>query len=432
MKKMAFALGVILCICFIVPKIVGGIVENEYDQIAQQLSEDSSIEIVERNFTNGWFGGESVIKFTFKDVATEIDNFNVIVTEQLSYGPVIFNDKGITMALSQSSADLSFTLLLKNSLKEEQKAIEQLIETINENLSVTSELSYAMNYKTHVILNEISYEEGGNQVNVGEIDSEFVLKDKKRVSGFLNWEGISFSNEEGKVNVAPVAITFDQKAIGGDFYSANSLMSGEFSLLFNNVNASNLNGDELFTFDNFYISANSEINEDLVDVNVQYRVDAFKGDNQDLTDINVDIAFKNLHVKTLLELNEVVNKFEQTPSVFPVQKIMESASNLLTHNPEIIVKDLSASTPDGLIKSDMNITVDNTLYDDSNPMSLIGALKANAKGSAPETFVNQLGLEGILNMYIEHGYIVRKNDNLLFEVLFNQGQLTVNGNVIPL
>lgn len=433
MKKIAFALGAIVCICVIAPKIVGGMVEDEYDYIAKRLSDDPSIEIVERSFTNRWFNGESITELKFKGISAELDGFKFIVTEQLSYGPVIFNESGLTMALAHSNADVSFLLPSEHKLKEEeQKTIENLIKALNENLSITSVLSYAMNYNTHITLDEIPYEQNGNIVNIGKIDSEFTLIDKKKVIGSLNWDGINFSDEETTINIAPVTMTFDQEVINGDIYTVNSLMTGDFTLLFNKINASSINGEEIFTLDHLSISANSEIKEELINIDIQYQVEAFKGMNQDLKDVNVDIAFNKLDSKTLLELNDVVNKFEQNSSVFPVQKLIEKASELLINNPEVIIKDLSAITSSGLIKSDMKIAIDNTLYDVSNPMSIIGALKANAKGNAPEAFFKQLGLEAMINMYVEHGFVVRKNDNLSFEALFNKGQLTVNGNIIPL
>ena len=93
---------------------------------------------------------------------------------------------------------------------------------------------------------------------------------------------------------------------------------------------------------------------------------------------------------------------------------------------------MSVETTDGVIKSDLKLTIDHTLYDQANPMSIIAAIKADTKGAAPLSFFQKLGLAEMINMYVEQGFIIKEADKLSFDAQFVQGQLTVNGNVITM
>ena len=114
------------------------------------------------------------------------------------------------------------------------------------------------------------------------------------------------------------------------------------------------------------------------------------------------------------------------------QSLIPVATKLLAKNPSLEISDLSVVTAEGPIKSNGSVTIDNNLYDTNNPMSLIGALNASAKGSAPAPFFEKLGMKGMLDMYVEQGLLIRDDTNLSFAVSFTQGKLTVNGNELPL
>ena len=111
---------------------------------------------------------------------------------------------------------------------------------------------------------------------------------------------------------------------------------------------------------------------------------------------------------------------------------MTVATKLLAKDPELNINDFSVLTSEGVIKSDLQLMVDHTRYDQANPMSIMAALKADAKGVAPLPFFQKMGLEGMINMYIEQGFIIEKEAELSFAAQFAQGQLTVNGQAIAL
>ena len=80
----------------------------------------------------------------------------------------------------------------------------------------------------------------------------------------------------------------------------------------------------------------------------------------------------------------------------------------------------------------MNVAIDKKRFDSANFMSIIAAIKATANGQAPMAFFSKLGLAPMVEHYVKQGFIVQKENKLTVNVKYNQGQLNVNGKVIPL
>ena len=432
MKKVVIALGAIVCVGLVGPKVIGSIVEQKYDDIASRFVDHPSIEIVERSFTTHWFSGQSVTKMKIKGVAAEIEDFQLIVNEQLTFGPVIFADNSVNFALAHSNANLDFDV---SSLDQEaQKDITEFTDQLNEKLTISSIITYGLNYTTQVMMAATTFEEDGNTIDIGALDSEFTLEDDKYISGYLNWSGLDFKGPEANVQLSPLESTFSQEIIDGDIYSGNGLSIGDFSMLIKSISAQDNQGNDLLSIENLTLSADSQIEDELMNIVVKYGADRFKGAGQELEKLNLDISFNRLDPKVLMEINDWATKMQQDPENFEHynQQLMTVATKLLTKDPELNINDFSVLTSEGAIKSDLQLMVDHTRYDQANPMSIMAALKADAKGVAPLPFFQKMGLEGMINMYIEQGFIIKKEAELSFAAQFAQGQLTVNGQAIAL
>ncbi|MBA6342844.1 YdgA family protein [Colwellia sp. MB02u-10] len=430
MKKALFAVGALLCVGIIAPKVIGSLVEKKYEDITSRLVEHPSIEITEHSFTSDWFSGQVINKIRFKGV--EFDNVDIIVTEQLNFGPLIFSDNEFTLALASSVADVNFEVT--NLDESQQQEIAIFTQQLNEKLSISSVVSYGLNYTTHIVLEAIELEQDGNQINSGRIESEFTLSDEKYLEGYINWSGLDFNGSEMNAHVSPLTATFTQEIISGDFYTGNTLAAGDFSMQLSNISAQDSIGNELLNIENLIFIANSEIEQDLMNLHIKYGAERFKGAGQELEKLNLDIALNKLDPQVLIELNDLVMKMQQDPENTESysQQLTISATKLLANNPELNINDFSLLTPEGTIKSDLQLVVDHTLYDQANPMSIIAALRADAKGVAPLPFFQKMGLEAMINMYVEQGFIMKKEAELSFAAQFAEGQLTVNGQAIAL
>ena len=80
----------------------------------------------------------------------------------------------------------------------------------------------------------------------------------------------------------------------------------------------------------------------------------------------------------------------------------------------------------------MNMTIDNKVFAANNIMLIMAALTADATGKAPTTFFTRLGLAPLVDMYVQQGLLLKNEQELSFNTNFSQGQLQVNGQVIPL
>ncbi|MGB1263085.1 MAG: DUF945 family protein [Cognaticolwellia sp.] len=430
MNKALLAIGAVVCVGLIGPKVVGSIVEEKYADIASRLVDHPTIEVTERSFTRHWFSGQARSKMKFKGV--ELDHVDIIVSEQLSFGPIIFADNSIKFALAHSAADIQFDVSGLNAA--EQKEIAAFTEQLNEKLTVASVISYGLNYSTHIASQALVFEQDRTQVSIGALDSEFTLSDEKYLDGYLNWSGLDIKGPKANVQVSPLTATFAQEVISGDIYAGNAIASGDFAMKVENINAQDNSGNELLNIDQLSLVADSSIEQALMNVQLKYGAERFKGAGQALEKLNLDISLHKLDPKVLIELNDLGMKAQQEPANAASygQQLNSAVTKLLATNPEIKINDFSVVTPDGVIQSDLQLLIDHTLYNQANPMSIIAALNADAKGIAPLPFFQKLGFEGMINMYIEQGFIVKDADKLSFAAQFKQGQLTVNGNTIAM
>ena len=432
MNKVVLAIIAIVCLGLIGPKVVGTVVEKEYDNIAQLMKENPSIEITERTFTSHWFTGQAKTKINIKGISPSTEKFQLIITEKLTFGPFIFAGEKVMFALSHSDADFNFDI--STAKPQDQEKLTAFTDKLNDNLTLSSILSYGLNYITTLKVAEMAINEDDVQIKFGAIDSEFTLSDEKYINGFLNWSGLEFTAPDVNVKLSGIDSTFDQEIFSGNFYTGNSLATGEFSMLMKNLTAQNQKDKTIFEIENITLTADTQIENSLMNIGFNYGADKITTEEQTFEKLNMDFSVNKLDPNVLVELNELFTEISQDPeqAALYAQQLIHSAAKLLENNPEFNIDDFSVITPDGTIKMDLRLAVDNSLFDPANPMSILPALKTEAKGVAPYLFFQKLGLESMVNMYIEQGFVNQKADELSFSAQFKHGQLTLNGKTIAL
>lgn len=429
MKKIILLLALVIGVGFIGPKIIGGIVESEYENIAQKLSENPNLEITERSFTSHWFSGEAITKIKFKDNTKELGDIYLSIKEQLTFGPFAYTNSTIYFGLAHSNAKLN----IETELADEE-FIHKMNSLLEQKLNISSVLTYRLNYETTATLDEITYEAEEGKAKIGKLYSESKLIDGKKFNGFIHWDGLTIDSADKKLLIGAAKIDFDQAVINGDFYSESALFSGDFLMLLKVISVTDVNNNAIIAVDDLSFSGTSKVNNNLIDASVNYSIGQFVGQGQLLKNVNLAMEFNQFDSKTMAELNQLFAKAQANPENMAqyTPELITKASELLQYNPIVKVNDLSVETPNGSIKSNASLTVDNSLYDVNNPMSIIGALTFNAKGYAPSLYLTSLGLEGVVNMYVEQGLLLLDNEKLSFDASYEKGQLIVNENVIPL
>jgi len=427
MKKLIITLLVLITVGLIAPKFIGSVVETEHQAGVDKLNENPAITINSTTFTSDWFGGKATTEMTILLQDDEIEDITIIVEENLLFGPVIFTDEGLEFALSFSQADINFKELI----------LDEEVETfINNTIHLSGLLTFSKNIVSKIVIDELSKEVDGNKVASAKAVGHFTLENNNRVYGDFNWAGLTATTSDESFIIGPVQFSVDQTLIAGDYYQGNAISTGNFDFLMSSMETKDATGNTVFTLDNMLISAKSEVNNDLMKITMKYSTDKLVSAGQQLENVNLDVVLNDFNFKVMQEVNTLMTELsvnnEEMFSPNNMEKLSALIVKLLADEPVVEVKDLSVQTAEGKIESSMQISVDKKLFDTTNIMSIIAAIKAEANGKAPMPFFSKLGLAEMVDVYIQQGLIIQKEQELSFKANFSQGQLNVNGNIIAL
>lgn len=417
----------LITIALISPKFIGSIVESEHQSAVNKLNENPAIIINSSAYDIGWFDGTAVTEMTLLLQNDGIENITILFEEKLSFGPVIFTDDGLEFGLGFSQANINFKDLI----------IDEEIETfINDKIHLTALLTFSKNIVSNVVIDEMSKEIDGNTVFSSKAVGHFTLDNDNRFYGDFNWAGLTATKSDESFTIGKVQLSLDQMLIGGNYYQGNAISIGDFDFSIDSVEAIDTAGVNVFSLNNLLINAKSSVSNDLMAISMNYSADKIVAAGENVENANLNVMFNGLHIKVMQEINTLMaglqTRGEELFSPNNMKEFSSLVAKLLESKPAIEISDFSVQTPEGMMKSSMQVSVDNTLFDSSNIMSIISAVKANANGTAPLPFFVKQGLAPMIDMYVEQGFIIKKEEELSFKVNFEQGQLNVNGNVIPL
>lgn len=414
-------------VSLISPKFIGSIVKTEYQSGLDKLNENPAITINSNTFTQHWFGGKSITEMTILLEAEELENITVLIDESLSFGPIIFTDDGIKFALSYSKADIDFKELLMD---------DEISTFINDKVHLSGLLTYSKNLVSTILIDEIAKEIDGNKIESAKVVGHFTLENENRLYGNFNWAGLTATTGDENFSISAVKLSLDQTIIAGDYYQGNAISTGDFDFSIAAINANDATGNSVLKLNNLLINAISTVTDGLMQITMNYRADKLMSAGQQLENANLDIAFNSLNIKVMQEINTLMTELsaggDEMFNAENMGKISVLTAKLLVDDPVIEIKDFSVDTPEGKIESAMQVSVDKNIFDATNMMSIMAAVNANANGKAPMPFFAKLGLTPMIDMYVEQGLIIQKEQELSFKVNYVQGQLNVNGKVISL
>ena len=428
MNNIFKVLAVVITLLLILPKYVGSLVETEHQTTLDKWSENPAINIVKKSFTANWFGGVASTEMVVLLQDDTLEDVTIIVDEVLSFGPIVSTENGFDFALSHSKADVNFKNL--EDLDPELKAF------IQDKIHITSLFTFSKNIVSTIVIDEITKTEGDNKFHFKQAISEFTLTKNNRVFGEFNWAGMTFEANTDKVEVGQVSFDFDQTLVAGNYHRGDAIVSGYFNFMINNINATDNAHNSALLIENLAMRGESKVVDKLMNFSLTYHADKMESLEDKFNHANLEFVVDALSIDSLQELNKFVASFSSNSdelfSPANMEQLGHIIDKLLSTDPILKITDLSVETPQGKIESSLTIQIDNTLFNVTNTMSIVQALDAQANAKAPEAFILKSGLLPEIDSYIEQGLLRRENDEISFVLNFSKGQLTINGNIIPL
>lgn len=427
MKKLFIIIALISAILLISPKFIGGIVETEYQSALNKLNANPAITIKSTTFDRNWYSGQVVTEMTVLLQHEKIEDLNIIIKDDISFGPIVFTDEGVKFALSYSKSNINFTDLV----------IEEEVEDFIKNkIYLSALLTFSKNIIANITLDEMSKEMDGNNIVSAKAVGKFVLENESRLYGDFNWGGLSATTDEESFIIEAVKFSLEQTLITGSYYQGDAVSMGNFDFSISSIQTKDAKGNTAFLLKNLLINAISSVNNDLMEMKMNYSADKLVSAGQTLEHAKLDVILNGLSIMVMQEINALLtalsNNGEEVFSPDNLNKLSVLTAKFLANDPVIDIENFSVETSEGKIESSMHVSVDKKLFDTANFMSIMAAINATAEGKAPMAFFAKLGLAPMVKLYVEQGFIVQKEDKISVNVNYTQGQLNINGHVIPL
>ena len=433
MKKLVIAAGVVVAGCAIAPKFIAGTIESEYQNVAELVSKNPQITMTSEFTSTGWFSStvNSTYEITFPD--PEIGTISITSEEQMQYGPVIFSDDGVKFALSYSKAKLGLEI---DGLQEEIP--QEIIDSVNEHLHLTSMITYGLDAKSFVRMDEIKKDIDGDQLHIKPLVGEFTVQNYERMFGNMTWQGATISSDDGNVEIGEVTFNSDQTVLGGDIYYENYITEGDMELLLKSVDAtSQSNPMSNVNLKNLRMTVDSRVNDKVMEAGVVYKLDEITAAGQTAKNATFDMLFANFDVEVMRKLGKQMSNMGM--SADPEQQMAEitqlftdNIDQLLASKPEIKIRDLSVEMPAGVANSEMTMHINETMFDKNNPMSLMIALASEGSLSVDQSLIAAYGMQPMVDMYVEQQMATIEDGKVKTTFTFGGGQLMVNGKPVPL
>ena len=427
MKKSFILIALLSVVFFVSPKFVGGIVETEYQSALNKLNDNPAITIKSTTFNRDWFSGKVVTEMTVLLHNEDVNDLDIVIEDNISFGPVVFTDEGVKFALSYSKSNINFIDLV----------IEEEVESFIKNkIHLSALLTFSKDIITQIVIDEVSKETDGNTIVSAKAVGKFILENENRLYGDFNWAGLSATTADESFSIESVKFSLDQTLISGSYYQGDAISTGDFDFSLSSVKVKDTTGNLTFSLNNFLINATSSVDNDLMDIKMNYSVDKLATAGQQLEHANLNAVFSRLNITVMQEINAFLimlsNDGEQVFSSENMNKLSVLMVKLLANDPMIEIEDFSVVTPEGKIESAAQVSADKKLFDKTNLMSIIAAINATANAKAPLKFFSKFGLAPMIEHYVEQGFIINNEGNISVNVNYSKGQLNVNGKVIRL
>ncbi|MCL6417518.1 YdgA family protein [Aestuariirhabdus sp. Z084] len=428
MKKLLLLLTLVLVgVLVVAPYFVGTEAEQIYTREVARLNQqavNSGIENIEHDYQRGVFSSQSILTF---DVRIEQEKVVVVLQSDISHGPVLFTDQGLSTGLYASRDQLS--------LQEVPSDVAEFLEqTLGGKLMTAStRVDFQQQLHTLAQIAPFVYYQEGNELDFGGVDMDMMADlTTDSWSGTLSIHPISIKDERDTITLSKASGSFDATMID----PAAALAVGEFSLLFDalDIKTTELNT----TLKQISLTANQKLVDGKITLDERIAIGSIEAP-MPVTAASYEFKLSNLDPAAIALWSQLASQIDQQLSVNPDE--MEAELRTLTSTVFQPGLSLNQELKLDAYGGTLDITADlrylglaDGLHpmDIQEPLVLLDIVEADLTITADEEAINASPAAGMVTMYVEQGLLVRENGQLVLRGKLQEGEATLNGQPFPL
>ncbi|MCW8996815.1 MAG: YdgA family protein [Psychromonas sp.] len=402
MKKLSISLLVICAVLFSAVYFIGEMTENEIQKIFVQNKQQG-------------FSGRLLSYHKQFFTATAVSEVSLMLKDEQ---PMVFTVKSVIRHYPYKAVINNEIRLLDTPLA---RTVQDYFGSENW-ITSKEEINLFAQLSGHLQLLPGRYRHAREQFATKALQMDYHI-DLNNYSGNIdvNWEGLDTQSDDSNMHVESIKLRSDFSALSGADKYDYSADIGKVVIRKNNTQ-SQLQGIALRG------SSRPGKLADTVDSSHQWKVASYQMDDAEqlFTDNQLNLVVKGLYSPALVLLNNAADD---------PQQVTKALTELLAHGAQLSLTKLRSETPWGKVHGvvDLSLQQGGRLSQIiANPFMLLDYISGRANFYLPDALLQQPEASELLSAALQGGLLKRREQTLCLEAQFEQGELTVNGRIIPL
>ncbi|BFM51264.1 DUF945 family protein [Marinomonas sp. THO17] len=456
MKKiLAVLVFVLLAACLVAPKFIASNYEEKVSQLVTNLNTAPGYQVTMESLEDTWFTSKKVVHLAYDLASIEPSlsgkKIEVDLILDAHYGPILLSANGL-LGLFELHAYYAG-------------------DTLRDSLNWPADQAF---YDASVVMNLTGKIDVVDQIPAFDMaDGNFTFSGYHGKGAFTD-QGIDYRSQVNQVNLdkpyEKMSLTNTQLTInirnGVEALSSGGLYDGDIAFGFEQLTLGSQDKPTELNIQGAKVLVSSLLDQtsQLGKIINHYSVDKVSNAEFNADNLSFAVEITNLNNQFFLDYNTFLNSFlsEDDASAEEINLALigfftDKIEELLSHNPELNITDLSGHLAEGSFKA----TVNSRLKDMAGPLSIeqlmdqnfwLWHLILNGNLQADESLITSLGerylaqqmrttvdspqvkqqVQILLNNFIKQGLIQREKDKLMTEISIADGQGKINNFPFPL
>lgn len=472
MKKLTVFIAIIL-LCLVTwagaTYVIGSQIESRYTQLLEDYPRFGPISFNGQNFQRGLLSSsaQTVLRFevpaTANKEAALKDSLEIVLDHHLKHGPLI----GFSPRLTEIE-----TCLAEIRVDGEPKGdFFEKMPQLRDPFAVTR-ISFDGITQSRVDIASFSFEEDDAQVSWDGFSMDVEYSPAAGTfNGSMDMPGMKMEMADGSIKWNGINGRFDLEEVLPKLFIGSQVMTiGSFDMLFPSPKDG---AEETVQMKEIKVTTESQFDGRQVHYQQVMQLDGLTVDGETYGPGTLDIALRNLDAQPLSDFQARVQElYFGAASIEPDQLLVQLLplytqlfQELGVGQPELVINKLAFATPQGNVDGHARIHYKGTEGDSfENPLALLQNLYAEADLAVAETLVRELVETGVrkklmqardngllagytddqvaelatrqvesqIGALLSQNFIVREEGQIKSSATFKQGQLEVNGQMLPL